>query len=178
MALPHAETLPGPSTEWFSKVAKELQVTLVIGIMEKSGDDLYNTVLTIGPKGDILGKYRKINLFEHEHDFLVAGKDPVVVEAPLIGRGAIIICSDVYSSFPASEYSKMKVDFTILSTSWAQKNTGWGHFTRYAKQSKKYFIAANQHYFPDTGVINPDGSAQSHIRSENIAYGYLPKKKN
>jgi hypothetical protein len=38
-----------------------------------------------------------------------------------------------------------------------------------------YMLAANQQYFPDSGVINPDGTAQSHIRQTNgLAYGYLP----
>ena len=52
------------------------------------------------------------------------------------------------------------------------------YFTRSAKSYELYILAANQIYFPDSGVINPDGSKQSHIRqSEAIAYGYLPRVK-
>jgi hypothetical protein len=47
-----------------------------------------------------------------------------------------------------------------------------------ARRVGAYVLAANQHYFPDSGVINRDGTKQSHIRqTKGIAYGYLPRTK-
>ena len=63
----------------------------------------------------------------------------------------------------------------VLSTSWAVYNTGMDTFVHSARGNQMYLLAANQNYIPDSGVINPDGTLQSHIRqSTGIAYGYLP----
>jgi hypothetical protein len=86
----------------------------------------------------------------------------------------MIICADVYSSSPMEQYAG-QVDALALSTSWAAMNSGMSSFRSGARRTRAYVLAANQTYFPDSGVINPDGTDQSHIRqSTGVAYGYLP----
>ena len=173
---PYAESVPGKSTEFFSALAKKLKVYVHFGLAEKSGSQVYNAVVVVGPDGEIVAKYRKIHLFDGEDAFLTEGDQPVTYQSPF-GKVGLIICSDVYSSFPMDDYKRQKVDVLALSTSWAQYNTGWDFFTRGARQVGAYLLAANQIYFPDSGVIEPSGKAQSHIRqSQGIAYGYLPLK--
>jgi predicted amidohydrolase len=176
---PYAEVIPGgPSTQYFSKVAKELKIYLHIGLAEfeaKSGK-FYNAVVAFGPDGKVVATFRKNNLFSHENNFLTAGKEIATYESP-VGRVGITICADIYSNTVMGAYKKAKTDVIALSTSWAQYNTGMGYFQRAAKSYGVYVLAANQNYFPDSGVVNPDGKTQSHIRqSEGIAYGYLPRK--
>jgi predicted amidohydrolase len=176
----YVETIPGPTTRYFGKVAKELGVYIHIGMVEVDAKTkkYYNTAVALSPAGDVVASYRKMGLFEIEEDFLSAGEDGTTYEAPF-GRVGLIICSDVYHSEPLASYRRAKVDVIALSTSWAQMNTGWGYFTRAARENNMYLLAANMPYFPDSGVINPDGSAQSHFRqtARAIGYGYLPNKK-
>jgi len=173
---PYTETVPGPSSEYFGALAKELGVYIQFGLAERdSKSDLYyNAAVMMGPDGKLLGSYRKINHYQQEHEFLAAGTEVVVFET-IFGRVAPIICADVYSHDPMQKIAGMNVDVVTLSTSWAQMNTGMGYFRRGAEWVGAFLLAANQPYFPDSGVINPDGTLQSHIRqTSGIAYGYLP----
>lgn len=58
-----AETIPGPSTENFGALAKELGVVIVLSIFEKRAVGLYhNTAVVIEKDGTIAGKYRKMHI--------------------------------------------------------------------------------------------------------------------
>jgi predicted amidohydrolase len=175
---PYVERADGASTKYFSKLAKELGIYIHIGFAEvdPKDDKYYNTVVVLGPKGEFVTKYRKIHLFTGEDKFLVPGEDPVTYTTPY-GKVGLVICSDIYSGHPMDNYAAQGIDILALSTSWAQYNTGMSNFQNGAKWVKAYVLAANQTYFPDSGVINPDGKTQSHIRqTTGIAYGYVPLK--
>ena len=58
-----AESIPGPSTELFSALAKELGVVIVASLFEKRAEGLYhNTVAVLDADGTYLGKYRKMHI--------------------------------------------------------------------------------------------------------------------
>jgi N-carbamoylputrescine amidase len=58
-----AESIPGPSTEALSKVAKELGVVIIASLFEKRTEGLYhNTTAVIDADGGYLGKYRKMHI--------------------------------------------------------------------------------------------------------------------
>ena len=58
-----AETIPGPSTELFGKLAKKHGVTIIASLFEKRAQGLYhNTAVLLGPDGKIAGLYRKMHI--------------------------------------------------------------------------------------------------------------------
>ena len=58
-----AETNPGPSTDSFGRLAKELEVVIVLSLFEKRAAGLYhNTAVVIEKDGSIAGKYRKMHI--------------------------------------------------------------------------------------------------------------------
>ncbi|MBI2340640.1 MAG: carbon-nitrogen hydrolase [Deltaproteobacteria bacterium] len=57
-----AETIPGPNTGAFSKLAKELGIVIVGSFFEKDGKDHYNTAVVFDADGSVLGKYRKLHI--------------------------------------------------------------------------------------------------------------------
>ena len=58
-----AETIPGPSTEFYGKIAKELQVVLVTSLYERRAPGLYhNTAVVFDTDGSIAGQYRKMHI--------------------------------------------------------------------------------------------------------------------
>ncbi len=58
-----AETIPGPSTEALSSVAKELQVSIVASLFEKRAQGLYhNTAVILDADGSLVGLYRKMHI--------------------------------------------------------------------------------------------------------------------
>ncbi len=62
--LENAIDVPGPETERLCRVAKQTGMFTVIGVNERnreaSGGSLYNTILYIDEKGNLLGKHRKL----------------------------------------------------------------------------------------------------------------------
>jgi len=58
-----AETIPGPSTESLSALAKELNVVIIASLFEKRAHGLYhNTTAVLDADGAYLGKYRKMHI--------------------------------------------------------------------------------------------------------------------
>ena len=58
-----AEPIPGPSTEEFGTLAKELGIVLVLSLFERRAAGLYhNTSVVLEKDGTIAGKYRKMHI--------------------------------------------------------------------------------------------------------------------
>ena len=58
-----AETIPGPSTEFFGALAKQLNVVIVTSRFEKRAVGLYhNTAVVLEKDGSIAGTYRKMHI--------------------------------------------------------------------------------------------------------------------
>src|SRR3954465_2707502 len=58
-----AETIPGPSTDALSKVARKKEVVIIASLFEKRAAGVYhNTAVIIDASGKIVGKYRKMPL--------------------------------------------------------------------------------------------------------------------
>ena len=58
-----AESIPGPSTEILSGIAKELGVVIIASLFEKRAAGLYhNTTAVLDADGTYLGKYRKMHI--------------------------------------------------------------------------------------------------------------------
>ena len=95
-ALSIAETVPGPSTEQVSQKCASLGVHVIIGLIEKEGDKIYNTAVLIGPRG-IISKYRKTHLPPCGVDrFVEKGNIGYKVHDTSVGKLGIMICYDVH----------------------------------------------------------------------------------
>ncbi|MBA4284580.1 MAG: acyltransferase [Xanthomonadaceae bacterium] len=58
-----AETIPGPSTEWLGRLAKELNIVLVGSLFERRAPGLYhNTAVVLERDGTLAGQYRKMHI--------------------------------------------------------------------------------------------------------------------
>ncbi len=175
--MPYVEPVGGPTTQFFSDLARRLDVSIQFGMAEvdPQTDKYYNSAVIVSSSGNVIARHRKVHLFEHEVDYLSAGDKATVFMSPW-GVMGMIICSDVYDSKVLNEMASLGVNVVNLSTSWAQMNSGMSQFRNSARRLRAYLLAANHNYFPDSGVINPDGTNQSHIRqTAGIAYGYIPK---
>jgi len=100
----YAEDDSGPTVGLLSRLAKELSVYIIGGsIPELAGDSVYNTCYIINSKGDIIGKHRKIHLFDidvkggisvKESDSLTAGENVTVIDTEY-ARIGVAICYDI-----------------------------------------------------------------------------------
>jgi len=69
-----AEPIPGPTTDALSEASAKSGCTIVTGIAELAGEQLFNSAVVIGPEG-IIGTYRKIHLFNEETLHFTQGRD-------------------------------------------------------------------------------------------------------
>src|SRR5262245_1439266 len=80
-AWPHAEPIPGPSTQLLAQDCRELGVWAAVGMLEaRPGDGaLFNACALVGPHG-VAGSYRKIHLpFLGVDRFTTPGDQPFAV---------------------------------------------------------------------------------------------------
>ncbi len=88
-----AETIPGPTTERLSNLARDMNGHLVVGLAEVAGDRLFNSAALIGPEG-VVAITRKIHLFGDEKDLFDPGDTGfTVVDAGAFKIGSMI-CFD------------------------------------------------------------------------------------
>ena len=60
--LAAAETIPGPATNRFAALAKELGIWIVFGMDENRGGKMFNTAVLMNHQGQIVGTYSKVHL--------------------------------------------------------------------------------------------------------------------
>jgi predicted amidohydrolase len=89
-----AEPVPGPSTDYFGTLAKQHNLYIVAGLLEREGHLVYNVAALIGPDGKLVGKYRKTALPRGEIEGgLSPGKEYPVFDTRF-GKLGMMICYD------------------------------------------------------------------------------------
>lgn len=93
-----AETIPGPTTKIFSKLAKELNVVIILNLYEHDNGNTYDSSPIINSDGEILGTTRMIHITDYEHfyekDYYTPGDNGVKVYNTEFGKIGIAICYD------------------------------------------------------------------------------------
>ncbi len=94
-----AEPIPGPSTDFYGRLAKELGIVLVTSLFERRAAGLYhNTAVVFEKDGTIAGKYRKMHIPDdpayYEKFYFTPGDlgfQPIVTS---VGRLGVQVCWD------------------------------------------------------------------------------------
>ena len=94
-----AEPIPGPSTETFGALAKELGVVIIASLFEKRAEGLYhNTAAVLDADGAYLGKYRKMHIPDdplfYEKFYFTPGDLGFKIFPTRFGKLGVLICWD------------------------------------------------------------------------------------
>ena len=119
-AYEEALPIPGPYSERFCDLARRYRIHICVGLTERRDDKrLHNTALLIDDGGNILLKYRKINLLEIELPFYEVGDSLSVVDTKL-GRIGVNICADNYkgSVHIGKTLGSMGAQIILSPSSW------------------------------------------------------------
>lgn len=188
-----AETVPGPSTEFFGKLARELRIYLTVPIVEidhKTGN-YYNTSVLLGPAGRIRIHYRKCDPWPWaERGWAAPGNLGNPVVETRFGRLGLLICYDIHAQ--ARIMGEKKTDTLLYSVAWVdEKDSKW-----YAKRLPAIanthgfnIVAANWtvprgpgrtwHGYGQSCVIDAKGRVLAKAADdldEQIVYARLPHK--
>lgn len=91
-----AETIPGPTTDFYADVAMKNDCYIVVGLPERDGHEVFNVSVMLGPGGEIVGKYRKVTLPREEiQQGLSPGYEYPVFDTRF-GKVGMMICYDVF----------------------------------------------------------------------------------
>jgi len=125
-----AEPIPGPSTEIFSKIAKENRIVLVTSLFEKRAAGLYhNTAVVLEKDGSIAGKYRKMHIPDdpayYEKFYFTPGDlgfNPIKTS---VGNLGVLVCWDQWYPEAARLMALAGADILIYPTAigWESSDT-------------------------------------------------------
>lgn len=90
--------------EILAEAARQSRLTVCAGLVERDGDDLYNTVVLIGPDGRLLLKHRKVNELAIAKHLYKTGKSAQAVCDHAGTRLGVLICSDAF--FPGEALTR------------------------------------------------------------------------
>jgi len=162
--LRYAQEIPGDYTEKFCKLAKEYGLHIVMGTMiEKVGENYYNTSVLIDDSGKILGKYSKIRLWFPEKEYLKKGNETPVFKTKF-GKIGITICWDL--AFP--EITK---EMALKGARMVFCPSLWRFEDKYgALKSKKLIEKVPEH---DTEAIFIDACASARAIENEIVHIFV-----
>ncbi|MEK7688743.1 MAG: carbon-nitrogen hydrolase [Deltaproteobacteria bacterium] len=127
-----AEPIPGDTVSLFSRLAKELDVVIIVPLFEKAQNgSYYNSAVTIDAGGDILGVYRKIHIpFDklfYEKNYFKDGDLGYQVYKTRFASIGVLICYDQWMPEAARINTLMGADILFYPTA-----IGWikGHASK------------------------------------------------
>ncbi len=93
-----AEPVPGPTTDLFCTLARELGMVVIINLFERDGGHTYDSSPVIDADGTLLGLTRMVHITDypcfHERDYYTPGDTGAPVYDTQVGRLGVAICYD------------------------------------------------------------------------------------
>lgn len=116
-----AEAIPGPSTEQFQNLAKELNVVIIASLFEKRTNGIYhNTTAVIDADGKYLGKYRKMHIPDdpgyYEKFYFTPGDLGYKIFDTKFAKIGVLICWDQWYPEAARITSLMGAEILFYPT--------------------------------------------------------------
>ncbi|MGI6047893.1 MAG: carbon-nitrogen hydrolase [Petrimonas sp.] len=123
-----AETIPGPSTDFFGKLAKELSVVIVLSLFEKRAPGLYhNTAVVIEKDGSMVGKYRKMHIPDdpayYEKFYFTPGDLGFYPIETSVGKLGVLVCWDQWYPEAARMMALAGAEVLIYPTAIGYEST-------------------------------------------------------
>lgn len=125
-----SETIPGPSTETFGRLAKELGIVIVTSLFEKRAPGLYhNTAVVLDSDGTIAGKYRKMHIPDdpgyYEKFYFTPGDLGFTPIKTSVGMLGVLVCWDQWYPEAARLMAMAGADLLIYPTAigWDPNDT-------------------------------------------------------
>lgn len=179
-----AETIPGPATETFGALAKELGIVLVTSLFERRAAGLYhNTAVVFEADGSIAGKYRKMHIPDdpgyYEKFYFTPGDlgfNPIKTS---VGSLGVLVCWDQWYPEAARLMALAGADILIYPTA-----IGWDPSDSVEEQHRQRgaWITVQRGHAVANGLpviavnrvgieSSPDGSGSQHFWGNSFVAG-------
>ena len=123
-----AETIPGPSTGFYSEIAKQYGIVLVTSMFEKRAAGLYhNTAVVFDKDGSIAGKYRKMHIPDdpayYEKFYFTPGDLGFHPIQTSVGKLGVLVCWDQWYPEAARLMALQGAEILIYPTAIGWEST-------------------------------------------------------
>ena len=182
-AMAVAESIDGESVQTVSQWCQELSTRVIFGLLERDGEDLFNSLALIGPEG-LLGNYRKVHLPTLGVDQFTTPGDQFSVNDLGDLRVGMNICYDC--SFPESArvLTLKGADLIALPTNWPPGSGLTSDLIPNARalENHVYFMSVNRigiergfEFIGKSKICDPKGNtlAFANHSSEEILYAEI-----
>lgn len=114
-----AEDLDGISTQYFMRLSQRLKCSVLAGVIEKSEEGIFNSLVHFNSDGLVTARYRKIHPFGYanEDQNYSAGNEIVVTKIDNVKAG-LSICYDLRFPELYRFYAKQRVDLLVNIANW------------------------------------------------------------
>ena len=148
----------GETIERLSSLAIQTNSNIICGsVVEKDGNNLYNTCFVLNRKGQRIAKYRKMHLFNMygglEHTRVTSGESPIVAKLDC-GNVGLSICFDIRYPMHYLELKNKGADFCVCPTAWgytaeSEKLVDWANLwsslnVSRANENQMPFVSCNE----------------------------------
>jgi nitrilase len=142
----NAVDVPGPLVDQLAAACERNGIHAVVGMNERDGGTLYNTLVVVGPEG-LLHKHRKLMPTQHERLFhgIGAGDDLRVVDTPA-GRVGGLICWE--NRMPLARYALYRGSPQIWAAPTADDSDGWLASMRHIAIESGAFVVSVPQFIP------------------------------
>ena len=171
----YAETIPGESTELFSKLAKKYKVVIIVPIFERDEKGEYhNSAVVINTDGKLLPTYRKIHIPQdplfYEKNYFKESNDGYKIYKTKYATFAVLVCYDQWFPEAARSVKLAGADLVFYPTAignirGVKEHEGdwhnaWETVMRgHAIANSLYVMAVNRTGVSKTGILKPPSSA-------------------
>lgn len=166
--IDYAENEQNPNVlNFLSNLAKEKNSNIIGGtIIEKDGENFYNTSYIFDRNGEIKAKYRKIHLYSYfggkENEVITEGNNPPVTVELDFAKIGVGICFDLRFPMHFNKLMKMGAEIIACPNAWClpQKSTNYD-FELKKREMKAFSITRaveNLCYFAGASFIGSLGS--------------------
>jgi nitrilase len=135
--------VPGPACDAIGAIAREHAVYLAIGVNERDGGTIYNTLLYFDPDGALAAKHRKLMPTGGER--LVWGQGDGSTLAVIdtdFGRLGGLICWENYMPLARAAMYEQGID-VYLAPTWDNSDVWVASMRHIAKEGRMYVVGVN-----------------------------------
>jgi predicted amidohydrolase len=142
---PYVDTIPGVTTELFSRITRQYGCYVVIGLAELELETgiFYNSAALIGPDG-VMGCYRKTHLFVSDPRWAAVGNLGLPVWDTEFGRLGIAICMDLEFPEVARVLALKGAQIIAFPCNWLGETCPSALWMTRAMENGVYIVAANR----------------------------------
>ncbi len=171
-----AQRVPGPSVNLIAQRASSFGVNVAFGLVTKERVEsvLHNTLVLIGPDGDLVGQYHKVHLRGEERMTFRPGFRYTVLEADF-GAVGLVLGWDLAFPEVARSLALEGAEILVVAANWDKDHDDeWRTYLRARAYENTVFVAAanrvgeepSYSFAGDSAVIGPRGQVYASLAGE------------